>query len=304
MPEFADASSASFGVVRPTSCDSTRLNLKKGSSSYKVSVLIKDLILQYIDSIEDETYLESIYSEQSYAQINHELKKLIELGSDNEVVCATFWICDSILYTSEVRKEEIYESLVSDGVIGCVEKMLHSERYSIRRNASRTLGRICSRSSLSEMKHVFEVTKEHDPINLKVLGGEIRWLNSSEFFPWFKDQAFALISPISKWAILDVLDSSFPGDVRSYSIEIIDSYTSESDSRVSGCARKLKLQYALEYASTKDQKMEIRSEITKLEKNGVLFFSQRIFEFENSIIESKTNSYSMRELLEYLERSN
>ena len=141
------------------------------------SGMVQQVVLDYIDHIEDRVYLSTIMAAVGVERLTAAIVDLL-LSSNRETVWfATIFIRDSVLYLPE---SPFSVAFFASPIIPVLEGLVLAENWWIRCHAVYTLGKTGCTRSLPALHHAFAVVLDRDPLLLPRLVMEIFWLEDEK----------------------------------------------------------------------------------------------------------------------------
>jgi hypothetical protein len=169
--------------------------------------MIQNAILNYIDHLEDTTYLASVLARSDSQSLIDGIVGLLHDPDHDLVGRACLFIRDLILVAPQHGIGLAFrDSFDASPIVSALEQLVLAPNHFIRQHTIYTLGKIGSTTSLPKLYLAFQMLCERDPILLPRLVGEILWLEKPKNWRLI-ERMTASQQYTTRWAALSTLES-------------------------------------------------------------------------------------------------
>jgi hypothetical protein len=265
--------------------------------------MIKALIRDYGDHHQDPSFIEDLFSGNNSEQLALAIRELLQ-EQDSEVIGITlFFVRDLVLTPGRDKHDTPFRVIVFETpILSTIEGLVNSPNYFVRGQAIYTLGKIGSTQSIPKLYQLFQQTKETDPLLAPRIVSELWWLQSEKDWMIIQNLADAT-NYLTRWAACGVLSVYSEENNQQIVVkEVLELLRDDTNKYIRDEAR-----YQLQELVYRRE----RGGLTKPERKTrriVIRSAQPLFTFadintwfENKMHEGKAVSYTVEELMYFVE---
>jgi len=270
----------------------------------RIKQSLKELIISYIDFIEDSEYVLSIFQNQETKEIYRNLIVLLKSNNLEKIGSATLFLRDICLKGLLTIPEEITitfrELLPESGVFNALNENLYSKKIAVRSDTIYTIGKIGFRQNASLLVQAFAHYYENDPILIPNLLRELDWLTKNKIWNCV-EKLIKHPEYIFRWSIVDLF-TPYCGDLHYNKIVHFLTILSKDKNKFVANEANYHLQSKLLDKAKKNlNKSQFKQEVKRINSlESQATFLDITLGFDKYLYNNKLDDYSINELIKFI----